>query len=224
MGRTHTRAATSEGKCELFPKGGNNSQCWRPRCHSLGPVPPRIARRPISHLCAILACVQAIIPEEKLLPAQQQLAADLYALIVFLHKNCNADLFAALGTLELTLTQTKLLHHLESQERELTLKEAAELVHVSLPAASRTVDDLYRRGLVERHEDSSDRRMKRVSLTEQGYSAIRQLNAARLNGLEQFSYSLSEAEHASLSDALRELLRREEVAACRPDATAGTPR
>ena len=37
--------------------------------------------------------------------------------------------------------------------RELTLKEAAEVVHVSLPAASRMVDDLVRRGFVLRHED-----------------------------------------------------------------------
>ena len=72
------------------------------------------------------------------------LAGDLYALIVFLHKNCNADLFEALGALDLSLTQVKLLHHLEDQPREITLKEAAESVHVSLPAGSRMVDDLVR--------------------------------------------------------------------------------
>ena len=90
------------------------------------------------------------------------LATDLYALIVFLHKNCNADLFEAVGTLELSLTQIKLLHHLEDQPRELSLKEAAEVVHVSMPAASRMVDDLVRRGFAQRREDDDDRRMKRV--------------------------------------------------------------
>ena len=91
------------------------------------------------------------------------LAGDLYALIVHLHKNCNADLFAAIGALELTLTQIKLLHHLEDlSPRELTLKQAAELVHVSLPAASRMVDDLVRRGFAQRREDLDDRRMKRT--------------------------------------------------------------
>jgi len=93
------------------------------------------------------------------------LAEDLYALVVFLHKNCNADLFEAVGALELTLTQIKLLQQLETSDRELTLKQGAELVHVSLPAASRMVDELYRRGFVERHEDATDRRMKRVGLT-----------------------------------------------------------
>src|SRR4051794_5271611 len=99
------------------------------------------------------------------LPASA-LAEDLYAMVVYLHKNCNNDLFEAVGELELTLTQIKLLHHLEDPDHVLTLKEAAELVHISLPAASRTVEDLVRRGFAERHEDLDDRRMKRVSLTD----------------------------------------------------------
>jgi DNA-binding MarR family transcriptional regulator len=145
------------------------------------------------------------------------LAGDLYALIVFVHKHCNADLFEALGALELTLTQVKLLHHLEDQPRELTLKQAAELVHVSLPAASRMVDDLVRRGFAQRREDEEDRRMKRVCLTESGRAVIRRLNAARLNGLEQFAKTLTTAERRSLAQALSKLLEREDVAACRPE-------
>lgn len=151
-------------------------------------------------------------------PAVPDLAQDLYALIVFLHKNCNADLFAAVGALELTLTQIKLLHQLEDTNRELTLKEGAELVHVSLPAASRMVDELYRRGFVERHEDASDRRMKRVRLTDRGRAVIRRLNAARLNGLEQFAETLTDAERRKLAAALSKLLERDDVAACRPEA------
>jgi DNA-binding MarR family transcriptional regulator len=145
------------------------------------------------------------------------LAADLYAFIVFVHKHCNSDLFEAVGALELTLTQIKLLHHLEDQERELTLKEAADLVLISLPAASRTVEDLVRRGFVERREDADDRRMKRVTLTDSGRSVIRRLNAARLSGLEQFTQTLNEAERRALSGALQKLLEREAVAACRPE-------
>jgi DNA-binding MarR family transcriptional regulator len=145
------------------------------------------------------------------------LAGDLYALVVFLHKNCNADLFEAVGALELTLTQIKLLHHLEEAERELTLKEAADLVLISFPAASRTVDDLFRRGFVERHEDPEDRRMKRVSLTDEGRAVIRRLNAARLSGLEQFTQNLTASERDALARALSKLLQRDDVAACRPE-------
>jgi DNA-binding MarR family transcriptional regulator len=147
------------------------------------------------------------------------LATDLYALVVHLHKNCNADLFEAVGTLELSLTQIKLLHHLDEQPREVSLKEAAEQVHVSLPAASRLVDDLYRRGFVEREEDREDRRMKRVRLTDTGREAIRRLNAARLSGLEQFIQALTGEERAAVAAALDTLTTRPEIAACRPEWT-----
>jgi DNA-binding MarR family transcriptional regulator len=148
---------------------------------------------------------------------ETDLAADLYALIVYLHKNCTADLFEAVGTLGLTITQIKLLHHLEEAAHELTFKEAAELVLLSLPAISRTVDDLVRRGFVERHEDAEDRRMKRVRLTDAGRSASRRLNAARLNGLQRFTETLTETERSELAAALEKLLQREDVAACRPE-------
>jgi DNA-binding MarR family transcriptional regulator len=152
--------------------------------------------------------------------ADTGLAGDLYAFVVFLHKNCNADLFAALGALDLSLTQVKLLHHLEDQPREITLKEAAESVHVSFPAASRMVDDLVRRGFAQRREDDEDRRMKRVCLTDGGREVIRRLNAARLIGLEQFAETLTTAERRSLASALSTLLERDDVAACRPEGVA----
>jgi DNA-binding MarR family transcriptional regulator len=152
--------------------------------------------------------------------APTALASDLYALVVYLHKNCNSDLFEAVGAIELSLTLIKLLHHLEDAGRELTLKEGAELVGVSLPAASRMVDDLVRRGFVQRHEDATDRRMKRVGLTDAGRSVIRRLNAARLTGLEQFSHGLSKSERQALARALALLLERADVAACRPEGLA----
>jgi DNA-binding MarR family transcriptional regulator len=145
------------------------------------------------------------------------LATDLYALVVHLHKNCSSDLLEAVGALELTLTQAKLLHYLADAGRELTLKEGAELVHVSLPAASRLVDDLVRRGYVERHEDVADRRMKRVQLTDTGRSLISTLNAARLTGLQHFTETLTVAERDLLAAALSALLERDDVAACRPE-------
>jgi DNA-binding MarR family transcriptional regulator len=156
--------------------------------------------------------VQVIAP-----PKARDLATDLYALVVYLHKNCNSDLFEAVGALELTLTQIKLLHHLDDASRELTLGEAAELVHVSLPAASRLVDDLVRRGFVERNEDTEDRRMKRVRLTNAGRAVIRRLNAARLSGLEEFTKSLSDTERDRLAQALSTMLERPDLASCRPE-------
>jgi DNA-binding MarR family transcriptional regulator len=148
------------------------------------------------------------------------LAADLYALITHLHKNCTADLFEAVGALDLTLTQIKLLHHLEDATSELTLKQGAEAVRVSLPAASRMVDELVQRGFVERHEDVADRRMKRIRLTDQGRVVIARLNAARLTGLEDFVTGLTGAERRALAQLLSKLLAREEIAASRPQLEA----
>jgi DNA-binding MarR family transcriptional regulator len=159
--------------------------------------------------------VQAITTPETGPTAAADLAGDLYALVVYLHKNCTSDLFEAVGALELSLTQIKLLHHLEDAEQEVSLKEGAELVHVSLPAASRMVDDLVRRGFVERHEDAEDRRMKRVRVTPAGRAVIRRLNAARMNGLQQFTETLTDAERRDLATALANVLQRADVAACR---------
>jgi DNA-binding MarR family transcriptional regulator len=147
------------------------------------------------------------------------LAADLYALVVHLHKTCTADLFEAVGALELSLTQIKLLHNLDDAAHELTLKEGAALVGVSLPAASRMVDDLVRRGFVERNEDAEDRRMKRIRITVDGSSVIRRLNAARLNRLEDFVQTLNDEERAELARALNTLMLRADVAACRPETS-----
>lgn len=161
--------------------------------------------------------MQAIHTPETTAIEDATLAADLYALVVFLHKNCNADLFEAVGTLELSLSQIKLLQHFDAEPRELSLKQAAEVVHVSMPAASRMVDDLVRRGFAQRREDDDDRRMKRVCLTDGGREVIRRLNAARLSGLEQFAETLTTAERRSLASALSKLLERDDVAACRPE-------
>ncbi len=149
--------------------------------------------------------------------APDGLARDLYALVVFLHKDCNQDLFAAFGALEMSISQVKLLARRGDEERELTLKDAGELVGVSLPTASRMVDDLVRRGFIERHEDTHDRRMKRVSVTEHGRAVVRRLNAARLSGLASFTTTLTDHERQALAPALTELLVRPEISACRPE-------
>lgn len=143
------------------------------------------------------------------------LAGDLFALITHIHKNCTGDLLEAVGMLDLNLSQTKLLHRLESASRELSLGEAAESVGITLPTASRLVDDLVHRGLIQRHEDRSDRRLKRVCLTESGRAALRRLGAARLSGLEEFVGTLSGPERGALYHTLTTLLQRPEIAACR---------
>lgn len=158
--------------------------------------------------------MQAIVPEAPATP-QTELAGDLYAVVTHLHKNCTGDLLEALGLLDLSLSQSKLMHRLEAAGRELSLGQVADSIGISLPTASRLVDDLVRRGLVERREDESDRRLKRVGLSAAGQAALRRLNAARLNGLHEFTLTLTEAERATLAQTMQTLLERPEIAACR---------
>src|SRR5260370_10473068 len=105
----------------------------------------------------------------------------------------------AVGALELFCTRNNRPHYLGDADDELTLKQAAEAVHVSLPAASRMVDDLVRRGFVERREDSEDRRMKRGRVTESARAVIRRINAARLNRLAEFTPGLTDSPRPALS-------------------------
>ena len=143
------------------------------------------------------------------------LAGELFAFVTHIHKNCTGDLLEAVGLLDLNLSQSKLLHRLESSGRELSLGEAADSIGITLPTASRLVDDLVHRGLIQRHEDPSDRRLKRIGLTDSGQAVLRRLGAARLSGLREFVATLSEAERASLHATLDTLMARPEIAACR---------
>jgi DNA-binding MarR family transcriptional regulator len=144
------------------------------------------------------------------------LARDLYALLASVMKSGTGEVFRIVGDLELSMTQIKLLHVLDATEKELTLKDLSERLHVSLPAMSRSIDGLLHRGFVERREDDDDRRHKRVRVTEAGRAVPRALNDARLSALNDFIDTLDEDEVGRLAVALAPIAAREDVARCRP--------
>src|SRR6476469_8188291 len=113
--------------------------------------------------------------------------------------------FAEIGELGLSLTQVKALWLLETIEEPVTVGDVAERLGLSLPAASRTVEGLLRKGWVERREDEQDRRVRRVSLTASGRAVAGRITAARMQGLEAFAASLDDEQRARLPDALREI-------------------
>ena len=143
------------------------------------------------------------------------LAGDLFAVMMHLLKASSQDVFGAVGELDLSMTQVKLLHVAES-EHDLSLKDLAQRLGLSLGAASRAVDGLHQRGLLERREDGLDRRVKRVSATAEGRAIVARLNQARRATLEQFVASMTDDERQGLADALAPIVAREEIAACRP--------
>ncbi len=117
----------------------------------------------------------------------------------------NGAVYALIDELDLTLTQVKTLSALDQSEAELSVKELAERLGLSLPSASRTVDGLLRRGWLARREDERDRRIKRLNVTPAGHDVVTRLSNARLQGLEVFAASLSDAQRRRLHAALTAL-------------------
>jgi DNA-binding MarR family transcriptional regulator len=106
-----------------------------------------------------------------------------------------------------------------SRDGELPLKDLAEHLVLSLPAASRAVDGLHRRDMVVRREDDEDRRQKQIAITETGEAVVASLSAARLAGIETFIAALTTQEQENLARALAPIVSRKEVAACIPKRT-----
>jgi len=114
----------------------------------------------------------------------------------------------------LNFIQVKALVTLASDEGEehSSVKHVAEALGVSVPSASRAVDDLVKRGLASRVEDPDDRRLRRITLTVSGSEVADQVMAARVAGLERFAATLTATERRKLDAALDVLLKREEIA------------
>jgi DNA-binding MarR family transcriptional regulator len=133
-----------------------------------------------------------------------ELAADLLALWRHVMAGGDKHAYAIFEELDLTLTQVKALAALS--HGELTVKELAASLGLSLPGASRAVDALVCRELLGRREDPGDRRQKRLCCTDAGRQALRRLDEARLAGLLAFAATLPPAQCRRLSAALRPIL------------------
>jgi DNA-binding MarR family transcriptional regulator len=115
------------------------------------------------------------------------------------------EIYAIVEELDLTITQMKGLHALSDCGCEVSVKDLADRLGMSLPGASRTVDTLLRRGWLERREDEHDRRMKRVGITDAGREVVRRIDNARFVGLEQYTASLTPEQRSRLAGALANL-------------------
>src|SRR5215203_4115434 len=166
---------------------------------------PRPRRCLMNHLePAILACVQAMSSSTQV--SSEVIARDFSAL--FAHVLSDSDLMQALNEVELSMSQFKTLAMLSRNDVELSLKEVAEAMGLSLPAASRAVDGLCQRRYVERREDEVDRRMKRVRISPAGADVIERVTAVRVAVIARFLEGLPEADRDRLADAIAPLLAR----------------
>jgi DNA-binding MarR family transcriptional regulator len=152
--------------------------------------------------------MQASISPAAPAPAEAPTAAELAEQLLALWRAALASggvrTYAIFEELDLTLTQVKALTALATAE--LTVKDLAARLGLSLPGASRAVDALVERGLLGRREDTTDRRMKRLRCTDAGRDALQRLDEARMAGVAQFTATLPAAQRKRLSGALRPIL------------------
>lgn len=157
---------------------------------------------------AILADMQAIGAPGHVTP--EQLAEDLLDLWACMMRGGN-QVYAVFEELDISLTQIKTLAALDHCPTEPSVKDLAERLGLSLAGASRTVENLLQRGWVERREDVQDRRVKRLAITDDGRSALRRIDEARLAGLTDFTAALTTEQRDTLSAAIAGLPRRNDV-------------
>ena len=153
-------------------------------------------------------------------PAPRVLHEELYALVVYLHATCNSDLLDAIAAEQLSYSQIRLLGALRGGRIRPTMSQAGQIMKLGPSQASRSLHELARRGLIRRENDDDDFRAKRIMITPRGEDAIGRLYQARLGQMEEFAAGLNGEEREQLERALGELLKREQIAACKPATQA----
>ena len=109
------------------------------------------------------------------------------------------DNAAGLFSLNLTMRQIKVLMVLDIEE-SLSMHELADSLGVGLATTTGIVDRLAAQHLVERREDTSDRRIRRIELSEHGHEVIDQI---RYSGRERKRRVLRRLETGLLYDFAR---------------------
>ncbi len=117
----------------------------------------------------------ALLTDEKPL-VYNRLSEDEYTgFLMNLRKICSLDLSELVIDMtpgELALVYHAAIHRKQTNGQNMTVAEAAEVLRVSVPAISRTLKNLERKGYVSRVTDESDRRSVRISITDTGNDVL----------------------------------------------------
>jgi DNA-binding MarR family transcriptional regulator len=103
-----------------------------------------------------------------------------------------------LGELRLGFTQLAALYVL-ADGRTRTMGELAEAIGRSPSATSRLVDGLVQRRLVDRHEETEDRRQRTLRLTPRGQAVLRLVDRGRAEQFLRAVRSLPSAERSLIA-------------------------
>lgn len=86
-------------------------------------------------------------------------------------------------------------------------KALSEGLHISIPSSTRLVDRLVRKWLVCRRESGEDRRLVHLTVSDTGQTALRLVQEARIDQLQQALDTLPLEERHTLLGLLERLLR-----------------
>lgn len=117
------------------------------------------------------------------------------------------DFFQAIDDLQLSFTQIKAAQLLAETKEPLSLGAIGDHLGLSLPAVSRAVDGLVKRGICTRTEDPADRRSRRIAVTARGRRLYARLHEIRVAGIRDWAESLDPADRDALLQALRPIAR-----------------
>jgi DNA-binding MarR family transcriptional regulator len=140
------------------------------------------------------------------------LARQLVGFMRYAWSGSDSEFTREVAAQDLSFSQLKTLLLLAEHAETLSVKDVAERLGISLPAASRAVDSLVRRGLADRAEDPADRRVKQVGTSRKGDRLVERLVAARIRSFERLLDGFTATERRKLGDALDEILARPEIA------------
>ena len=122
---------------------------------------------------------------------------------------------SAMAELDLSM---QLAHALHTIPREgMTMRELADELSCDASNATGVVDRLAARGLVERHADDADRRIKRVCLTAAGRRMLEKIEARFLRPPPAIA-ALSTADQRALLEILERALANAEAERLEPGA------
>lgn len=132
----------------------------------------------------------------------------LEAFVGHLHCGAQNGGIDALRTADLTYSQIRTLLTLTQNPEPVPIHEIATSLELSVATAGRNVDQLVRAGLVERHEDDLDRRIKRISLSPAGLDLIATFKAGQRRSALRILSAVGVDETRRLIDALRPVVEK----------------
>lgn len=98
--------------------------------------------------------------------------------------------------------------HMLYHKKKCAVGDVGHTQSISNPAASQLLDQLVKRGLVERYEGSEDRRVKYHKLSEAGLDMMKESHSARKSWYQSLVNDLSEDELQKVSEALEILNKK----------------